>query len=107
MRRLAAPVEPVREVEDDRQLGELGRLEADGRQHDPSSRAGDLGTDARYEDSGEQRHAAQVGRDRQVAQPTEVHAAGHIHRAEANTGPHQLLDAIRRRVVVREVGPHR
>ena len=106
-RRLAPPIEPVGEVEHDRQLRELGRLQrAEAGDHDPAPRSVDLGADAGDEHGDQQRQRDDEDRDGEVAQVPEVDAAGDEQADQADAGPHDLLHPLRRRVRAVEVRAH-
>ena len=103
MRGLPASVKPVRQVQDDGELCQLGRLEADPWQEDPAPRAGHFRPDPRDQHGDQQGHRPEIGRDGKVAEPAKVHAARDEHGAQADARPDELLHAIRGRIVVGEI----
>ena len=93
--------EPGAEIEDDRELRELRRLDADERpEPQPARRSARAGADARNEDRDEERDRQREQRDCDDAQAAMLDARRDQHRRKAQRGPRRLLREVGARIVV-------
>ena len=97
---LPMPTQPEREIEDEGELRELGRLDPDeGGDPKPPRCAADAGAEPGDEDRAEEQHRDDEGREREAAVAVIVDPRDDEHREQADSDPDRLLHEVEARLI--------